>query len=285
MAWDPKDGYVLMFGGANFQSSNGPYDDTWAFTGNEWRQLHTTTGPPGRSFGVLGYDPIGQRMLLYGGGTANSYPPNSDPDRNDTWAWDGSTWSQLHPAHTPTTGFPGTSMIYQPDLPALLLFVGTTRIWAWDGNDWVLRNQGQTPPDRSYFGLAYDPDLRGIVLVAGGAFPPLEDDTWLWKDGAWSQLQGTTKPSAGPCVAAYDTAHHRLIVFATNDGSTWTWDGTTWTRERPQHSPPPLLYFTSMVAAPTTGQVVLFGGKVDSPTSHDIDQTWLWNGQDWLRVT
>jgi hypothetical protein len=280
MAWDPKDGYVLMFGGTDFQSPNGPFGDTWAFVGNQWRQLHPATAPPGRSFGVMGYDPTGQRMLLYGGGA-----PNSDPPQNDTWAWDGSSWMQLHPAHTPTVGFPGTNMVYQPDLPALLLFGGTTRIWAWDGNDWVLRIQDHTVPDRSYFGLAYNPDIRGVILVAGGAFPPLVNDVWLWKDGAWTQLQATTGPSAGPCVAAYDTAHRRLIVFAINDGSTWAWDGTKWTREIPQHSPPPLLYFTSMVGVPTTGQVVLFGGKVDSPAAHDVDQTWIWNGQDWSQAT
>jgi len=289
MAWDPKDGYVLMFGGANFQSPNGPYDDTWAFIGNEWRQLHTAAAPPGRSFGVLGYDPIGQRMLLYGGGAPNASPPFSDPPRNDTWAWDGSTWLQLHPAHGPTTGFGfglAGSMVYQPDLSTLLLFAGTARIWAWDGSDWVLRSQSQTPPSRCYFGLAYNADLRGIVLVGGGAgaaCPPDLDDTWLWKDGVWTQLQGTTKPSAGACVAAYDGAQHRLLVLVTYEGSTWTWDGKTWTRERPQHSPPPFLNFTSMVFVPTTGQVVLFGGKVDP--AHNINQTWIWNGQDWSQVT
>jgi len=81
--------------------------------------------------------------------------------------------------------------------------------------------------------------------------------------------------------AAYDDARHRLVVFATTDGSTWTFDSAEWSR---QHPPPPFLYFTSMVSVPTSGEVVLLGGKVDNP-AHDINQTWIWDGQDRPQAT
>lgn len=91
LGWDPKDGYLLMFGGmVGGGSAATVYGDTWVWAGAKWLQLHPPTSPPARSGSSVGYDPISQRMILYGGGT-DFYAQSADPTRNDTWAWDGET--------------------------------------------------------------------------------------------------------------------------------------------------------------------------------------------------
>ncbi|HEY0756975.1 MAG TPA: hypothetical protein VGD98_23690 [Ktedonobacteraceae bacterium] len=51
--------------------------------------------PSGRATQVV-YDDQMNALLLFSGQDYNSIDP-----LNDTWSWDGSTWTQLHPAHKP----------------------------------------------------------------------------------------------------------------------------------------------------------------------------------------
>ena len=64
---------------------------------------------------------------------------------------------------------------------------------------------------------------------------------------------------------AYDAATGTVVLFG-GDGSaparlggTWTWDGTTWTKQHPATSPP-ARSGASMAYDAATGTVVLFGG-------------------------
>jgi hypothetical protein len=287
MAWDEKDGYLLMFGGARYgTTTNVTYNDTWIWAGSRWRQLNPATSPPGRTFPAMAFDKGSQRVLLYGGGAANS-----DPPRNDTWTWDGTTWTELHATATPPL-VGEARMVYDPDLPGIVLvsqaaggdaYVTT---WTWTGSNWSQLKAATSVTRRFGFGLAYFPNV-GDVLVGGaaGAGGPgsSRDDVWTFKGGTWTQLRQATKPVAGPCVMAYDADAGALVLSPLEAGQTWTWDGLTWTLKHPSHSPPVVL-FPAMGYQPLSRQVVLFGGKTDSlPGSPVLDQTWIWNGSDWQK--
>jgi hypothetical protein len=288
-AWDPKDGYLLMFGGiAGGGSDATVFGDTWARTGTQWLELHPPLSPPARSGASLGYDPVGNRMLLYGGGT-NFYLQGVDPSRNDTWAWDGETWTQLH-AHSPTPGAccSPTEMVYDPSTPVLWLTMGLLQMWSWTGSDWILAESTARPPERFEFGLAYDGQLRGVVAVCGyagegnaglGEAAPYHDDTWLWRDAAWTELHPRTAAARGPCAAAFDIARNEMVLFS-GLGGTLTFDGSNWTLRHPAHEPPiePDLS-ASFAYDPVAHQVVLFGGTDN--LGRDLDQTWTWDGVDW----
>jgi hypothetical protein len=56
-------------------------------------------------------------------------------------------------------------------------------------------------------------------------------------------------------------------------GDTWTWDGSTWTKQAPATSPP-AREFASMAYDPATGNLVLFGGDNAGPRS--FNDTWTW---------
>jgi hypothetical protein len=66
---------------------------------------------------------------------------------------------------------------------------------------------------------------------------------------------------------------------------TWTWDGAAWTLRNPQHRPPGALSGHSLAYDAASKRVVLFGGKSDMLHSNPLDQTWVWDGNDWVQLT
>jgi hypothetical protein len=86
---------------------------------------------------------------------------------------------------------------------------------------------------------------------------------------------------------AYDPLSDQLVMFGgfsdidvTYFGDTWTWDGTNWTEQHPDESPP-AGYGPSMVYDVATDQVLLYGGTDDRGASN---QTWSWDGANWTRL-
>jgi hypothetical protein len=64
--------------------------ETWLFEGANWRRL-TTGGPSPRGDHAVVHDPIGRRVLLFGGAR------DSRTKFNDVWQFDGESWTQLTP--------------------------------------------------------------------------------------------------------------------------------------------------------------------------------------------
>lgn len=73
-------------------------------------------------------------MILFGGDQSGTFS-------SSTWAWDGTTWTQLHPAASPAQRAYG-SLTYDRALRRLVLFAGSTgntdpsTIWEWNGTTW-----------------------------------------------------------------------------------------------------------------------------------------------------
>ena len=94
------------------------------------------------------------------------------------------------------------------------------------------------------------------------------NDTWIWDGTTWTKLNPATSPSGLAYASmAYDAATGQLVLFggmdaATNQalGDTWTWDGTTWTKQTRDPTPAPQPLPASMAYDPATAQLVLFGG-------------------------
>jgi hypothetical protein len=276
MAYDAATRTVVLFSGIRGDSSP-PLDDTWTWDGCRWIQANPPTSPPGRSFGALAFAGSSGKLVLFGGGSANS-----DPARNDTWTWDGSTWSQEHPAASPP-------MLDQPliaDDPGNhnVVLVGyglqdnQPNTWTWNGSAWT-RHQFPAPPQRGNAGMAFGAQ-SGVVLFGGqpGEVGGL-NDTWVWDGAAWSQRHPATTPQGGPVFMAHEDARHDLLMLE-HDG-TWTWTGSDWSPQHPATTPPFQL-FRSIAYDAARDRVVLFGGK--APPNQPTDDTWTWDGSHWARV-
>ena len=87
MTYDTNENALYIFGGATSTSTFASLTDkTWVLTGGRWRELTSANVPSNRGGVALGYDPVRERVVLYGGFEA------SRNKLDDTWEWDGQQW-------------------------------------------------------------------------------------------------------------------------------------------------------------------------------------------------
>jgi Concanavalin A-like lectin/glucanases superfamily/CARDB/NHL repeat/Galactose oxidase, central domain len=96
LAYDARRGVVVLFGGGRDAGST-VYGDTWEWDGTDWTQrLDLPASPPARWAHSMTYDEGRQRIVLFGGltGVTDGF--------NDTWEYDGQTWTQVRALHGPS---------------------------------------------------------------------------------------------------------------------------------------------------------------------------------------
>lgn len=90
MAYDTNENALYSFGGATSTSTfSSLTDKTWVLSGGSWRELSPVSSPSTRGSPAMGYDPVRNRIVLYGGFDS------SRNDLDDTWEWDGEQWNCL----------------------------------------------------------------------------------------------------------------------------------------------------------------------------------------------
>jgi len=254
--------------------------------------------PPSPRWGLgMAYDAARRQVVLFGGqGEGPNCPLYGSC--GDTWTWNGKTWTQLSPLHSPSPRYEET-MAYDEAHRRIVLYGGVSGragqddTWLWDGTDWTERRISGQRPTGYDMARTYD-SANGNVVVFDD-----QQRTWIWDgDGKrWTEIGTAHAPSQRAFAAmAYDPALGTIVLFggrAYGSGDdladTWTWDGTDWTQVSTAHSPSPR-ELTSMVYDATMGQIVLFGGQSypgcvgDTGVYGFCNDTWTWNGSDWTRL-
>jgi hypothetical protein len=239
MAYDPATRTVVLFGGwtADFTPlpANPPhvvyFDDTWTWDGRDWTQQHPAVHPDAR-FTDLATDPATHSVLLQGGQHKDPQVCPVDPvgcllvPVFDTWTWDGTDWTQQHPATQPTTN--GT-MASDPATRTVVAFGGGSSVfgpvgdtWTWDGRDWTQQHPAHQPTPVTLNGLAYDPASGTVVLFSGAQapFPAVNGDTWTWNGTDWTQQHLLPSPSPRKALGlATDPATCSVVLFGGIDTS------------------------------------------------------------------
>jgi hypothetical protein len=113
MAYDPATQTVVLFDGGECNSCGGP-GQTWSWNGTTWTRLAPRASPPASGGWSMAYDMATATVLLYGG-MSYGYPMVTALD--ETWSWNGTTWTRLSPGPPPG----GASMAYDPAMEAMLL--------------------------------------------------------------------------------------------------------------------------------------------------------------------
>jgi hypothetical protein len=87
---------VLLFGG--YRAETDLYlGDTWTWNGSSWSRRRPSNAPEPRCCFKMAYDAARREVVLYGG-----ISPLADGSYfEDTWTWDGLTWTEQHPVTTP----------------------------------------------------------------------------------------------------------------------------------------------------------------------------------------
>jgi hypothetical protein len=266
---------VVLFGGTDPSGSHAMYDDTWEYDGTTWTYRTPATSPPARQFHAMAYDPLRQRTVLFGGSTGPF-----GPWVNDTWEYDGTTWVQRTPQHSPPER-DAHALAYDTARARVVLYGGGTLnhplddTWEFDGTDWVQRTPAHTPAANN-LGMAYDAVRRRTVLVAAST-----QDVWEWDGTDWSSHTPATDPGGryGPGLAWDPVRQRVLLVGGLLSGhaqfDTWAWDGANWTPLQPQAIPPGI---DALVAAYDTARqrLVVTGMDVNARMG-----TWELDAQAW----
>src|ERR1700690_1152260 len=134
-----------------------------------WTQQNPTTSPTARYGHNMAWD--GHEVILFGG-----LINGGGSIVNDTWAWDGSQWTLLSPAHKPPVR-DLEGMVYDAARSKIVLFGGTGSgtlgdTWTWDGTDWTNvtpspLTAANSPSARLRPRMGYDP-VSQLVLLYGG---------------------------------------------------------------------------------------------------------------------
>lgn len=280
---------------------------TVAQTTDTWTQISPANAPSPRSSTAMAYDSVHHQVVLFGGFGPSTSAYGPVPSLNDTWTWDGTTWTQQFPQNSPSPRWLH-SMAFDSDLGVVVLFGGLSAepqnggllndTWTWDGANWTQQPQQPAyaaPSPRCTSGMAYDSVHHQMVMFGGAGQGVLNvlNDTWLWDGSSWSNVYPRNPPAAregGSMI--FDSAQGVVVLFGgsivqafAND--TWLWDGSNWTQENPQNSPP-RRQVAAMAYDSVNNQTVLFGGVIGVVSDEEIqtslgNDTWIWDGSNWTQ--
>lgn len=211
MAYDPISKQVVLFGGTADYLSFGKRD-TWTWDGSSWQLQHPQAAPLPRDHPGMAWDPVNHRILLYGG-----FELDNGLWLTDTWSWDGSTWTELHPAHHPPAGW-GNYMatadgkIIDYTIADYFTSAEHSETWEWTGDDWVQLQTAHSPPPlvaTSVAGDASDFVLFGGCTRVGSVCP---SSTWVLHGGDWLEV-GASGPSDRMGAGFVSTGPGQFLLY------------------------------------------------------------------------
>ena len=156
---------------------------------------------------------------------------------------------------------------------------------------WEIISQNLSPENRIGAIMADDPADGYAVLFDGRNSTGELNDTWIFKDGNWSQIFPKTplpeiNPNQGIPAMTWDPSMQAVLCFGGdwNNSSigvdeTWSFSNGTWTEIDPAHSPQGLLG-GELAYDTADGYVVLFG-SVNTSTGQRENHTWVFEDGDW----
>jgi N-acetylneuraminic acid mutarotase len=190
VAYDAAAGNVVLFGGASNDSNGSPLGDTWVWNGSTWTEEFPAASPSAREDALMAYDAATKQVVLFGGVPASS-TYECELCLNDTWVWNGNTWTEEHPATSPP-GRIGAVMAYDAATGQVVLFggfnwsssedapVALNDTWVWNGSTWTEEFPATSAPDSTDATMAYDAAIGDVVLfggIPGSAGQPNMNDT------------------------------------------------------------------------------------------------------------
>jgi hypothetical protein len=305
--FDPRSGRMITFGGSTNNAAHPDLNDVWWLVnpdgpGLGWVQAKTTgTEPAPRAGQSAVYDPVKDRMTIFGGGLGQA-----SPCANDVWvlinasgASGSPAWTQLSPSGGPPSPRLRFSAVYDPDTNNMMVFGGNDCFSTNFSDVWILSNanglggtptwtqlspSGTSPGPTEDQTAVYDSDSNSMIVFGGttGA----GNDVWLLSNAngsggapSWSKLSpaGSLPPGRNEPVAVYDQANKRMTIYGGNNTSgilsdSWVLsnaDGTTgtptWTQLGPITGAPARTAAVAIYNS-ATNKMTVFGGDSAATT-------------------
>lgn len=284
---DPVRDRLVVFGGSGWSGT--PSNSVWTLSLSgtpTWTQLAPAGFAPLARWGQSAiYDPVGDRMVVFGGQVARA-------DYNDVWALSLSgtpTWTQIIAEGPVPSARHGHTAIYDPVRRRMVIYGGeydpaTREVWALSLSkkpSWtLLAPSGALEPPlggRPHFPAMYDPGRNQIAFFGSDPGVPLREVTTLSLSGdpTWSRtyVSDPVPSSSAGSAAIYDPQGQRIVMFGgdsgngTADNDTWalSLDGTpSWAQLLPAGQAPPARRGHSAMYDPLRRRLLTFGGRSDS---------------------
>lgn len=300
-AYDPIRDRMLVLGGWGSPTS---LDELWALSltsPQTWSLLpQGGTIPTARAHHTVIYDPLRDRLLMFGGN--DGYSTFRD---NEVWALalaGGATWSHvesLRPSPSPRVGH---AAVYDPLRDRMLVFGGFSRttilneLWSFTltlGTSWtVLSPPGGAPSATFRPSAVYEPDRERMVVYRGEDQDGSSSTTWSLSlaSPAWTELHpdGVKPPARYGDSAVYDPLRHRILIF----GGSWAgylndlWElslepSLSWRELTPSGNAPAPRYYHTSTYDPIRDRVLVVGGFDGSRLYEDTWQLWLTDPPVW----
>ena len=222
-------------------------------------------GPVARFNAVSAFDPDLGETILFGGLMSNF----ADwINLNDTWSWDGTTWTQL--SSNPAQSLLTAGIAFDSHRGVTVLFgmadvfdqgtqeyVQSYHTWELSGTTWTETVPTHNAPS-DYGGantqngdmatMIFDSSLDKVVLLTSSTFRDVgAGQAWAWDGSNWSNI--TTEASLHDAIwqtVAYDAVRNAIVVYGSNATSdcpsselidnsdfdcteVWEYDGSAWT--------------------------------------------------------
>lgn len=254
----------------------------------QWTETSPATSPAPRAGHGMAYDLSTNATLLFGGDTFAGLNGMT----NETWRYDGSTWTQLATTTSPHAT-QGIELVYDASRSVFVFYGGSPggfiggaavdRTWEFDGVDWTERFPATTPGGLTHYAMSYDL-VRGVSVLYGGQPSTLlvgnTDDTWEWDGTDWTLADASSAP--GPLERAsmcFHVAGNVTILFGginvVSGGvdTTWIYDGSTWTAANVT-GPRPSVRTGAQMVYDTERQVCVLTGGQNPTNGTPFDDTW-----------
>jgi hypothetical protein len=292
MAYDSGRHEVVMFGG---YCDSVFFDQTWIWANRTWTERIVSGAKPcPRDGAPLVYDPLRGVAVMFGGTASGGVI------LNDTWEWDGATWTQRC-GICPPQPRAFHAMAYDYDRHVVVMFGGfdpypglqyLSDTWSWNGSTWNnVTDPTHRPPGRLECDMVYDAARHVFVLFGGNVDSnnTVVNDTWLgaWDEQGqkyvWTEVLPQPAPSPSPRSChrmSYDVVRHVAVLYGgwvwpdpdTINDQTWEWDGGSWSQVLPDHQPAGFMNH-EMVFDSDRAVTIVFAG-VAGPDGSCINQTW-----------
>ncbi len=158
----------------------------WQWNGVDWAQQPSLTPPSPRFAPTFVFDEARGQLLMFGGyySYCSNLPCTPVVNYDETWLWNGSTWSQANPPQRP--GARGWAKgTYDPTRQTVVIVGGgwgyasgqsilqwpVNDVWEWDGVTWQLL------PPTTQGTPVYEPGLQRLVLLQQGRGAQILTDT------------------------------------------------------------------------------------------------------------
>jgi hypothetical protein len=169
---------------------------------------------------------------------------------------------------------------------ALLLFVGSflaiivpkaaSASTGSDGPTWTELSPTEVPGTAGSPSMAFDSSTDQLIMYEN-------EGTYSWDGSSWTLVTSSGPPVTGHGQIVYDFATDQLLYFDQTYGYTYSWNGSSWLELTPSDTPP-VRYGAALGYDEATDQLLLFGG-FGLNQGEQLNDTWNWNGTNWVELS